>query len=146
MSTKRVKKTTLDNKIPNNNIQNTDQPQVNHKEDKDSEKYKIALKFINVILVNIGKEEVDDLVKFCGIDREDIIKEVNKKSFEEMEDELFKHFDKVKCGWYRRKVTKNYILTFLRCMCDILGLSFSYTEHKKQINKTVTSIMLYSIN
>ena len=113
--------------------------------DKKSDKYKMALKLINKILTNISKDEIDDLTKFVNIDREEIIKDVNKKSFEEMEDELFKYFDKVKSGWYRRKTTKNYILTFLRYMCNDIHLSLTYYELKKQNNKIVKSTMLYTI-
>ncbi len=63
----------------------------------------MALKFINEILKNIGKKEINDLTEFIGIDRLDIIKDINKETFERMEDKLFKYFDKVKCGWYQKK-------------------------------------------
>ena len=113
MSTKKNKDSTLDNKIStnsdNSNDQNTDQ---NKREDKDSNKYKIALQLINKILVNIGKEEIDDLTKFVNIDRDDIIKEVNKTSLEEMDKEIFVLFNKKKCGYYRK--TNTLVLNSLR--------------------------------
>lgn len=109
--------------IPKNNI------------NKNTDKYKITLKFINKILVNIGKEEIDDLTKFVNIDRADVIKEINIKTFEEMEVELLKYFDKYKFGWYRRSTTKQYILTFIREMCDDLGLLV-------HINKERISLLL----
>ncbi len=126
-----------------NNIENNI---INTKLDKDSEKYKVALKLINRILVNIGRDEVDDLTKFKDVNREDIIKDTNTISFMELQSELFKYFDKVKCGWYRRKTTKNYILTFIRYMCDDMGLNFEYHEYKKQNNKIVVSTVFYKIN
>ena len=49
---------------------------------KDSEKYKVALKLVNKILVNLGKDEITDLTDFKDIDREDIIKDVNKKALD----------------------------------------------------------------
>lgn len=112
---------------------------------KDGDKYKVALKFVNKILVNIGRVEVGELTDFKDVDREDIIKEVNKVSFSEMETELFEQFDKVKMGWYRRNIVNSYILTFLRNMCTDLGYSFTYHELKRQKNKIVKSEMLYSI-
>ena len=60
--------------------------------DTSGEKYKVALKFINKILVNLEKEEIDELTDFKDIDREDIIKDVNKETLKEMEGEIFKHF------------------------------------------------------
>ncbi len=151
MSSKKKVTSNLNNK---SNIENTPTEDIvsnetvhitNVKIDKDSEKYKVALKFVNKILVNIGKEEVAELIDFKDIDREDIIKEVNKESFREMENELFEQFDKVKMGWYRRNIVSSYILTFLRNMCTDLGYSFTYHELKKQKNKIVKSEMLYSI-
>lgn len=96
--------------------------------DPNIEKTKVALKFINVILANLNKPAITLLTEFAGIDREDIIKEVNKTSFDDMESELFDQFDKVKMGWYRRKKVNNYILTFLRNMCEDLNLEFAYEQ------------------
>ena len=152
MSTKKIKKSksSSKSKIKKQNIEeisivhkdNKDNKE--NKDNKDSEKYKVALKLINVILVNSGKETIDDLTKFKDIDKEDIIKEVNKKGFEDMEDELFKNFDKGKCGWYRRKRVDTYILHFMRCMCVDLGLSLEYVEQKKQQDNNTLTI-LYTI-
>lgn len=151
MSTKKVKKSTLDNKISTDNNQSDDQTidqlKVPHKEDKNSEKYKIALKFINVTLVNIGKDEVDDLTKFIGIDRDDIIKEVNKNSLDEMDKEIFALFNKKKCGYYRK--TNTLVLNCLRGMMKEIGYDFTYeqkdiynTINNKQFRKTC---LFYSI-
>lgn len=93
-----------------------------------TDKYKVALKFINMILANLGKPAITTLTEFTNIDREDIIKEVNKQSFDAMQGELFSYFDKVAMGWYRRNKVNNYILTFLRNMCDDLGLEFAYEQ------------------
>lgn len=103
--------------------------------DTKSNKYKISLEFVNKILENIGKSHIDDLTKFVNIDREDIIKEVNKQTFLSMEDKLFEVFDKTKCGWYRRNSTKNYILTFMRYMCNYLDLEF--TTSQKDITERI---------
>ena len=83
-------------------------------EDKNSDKYKVSLKLVNKILVNIGKEEIDELTKFVDIDREDIIKDVNMTTLTEMEGEVFQYFDKMKCGYYRK--TGSIVLNRLRGM------------------------------
>ena len=116
------------------------------KEDKDIDKYKVCLRLINKILVNIGKEEVDDLIKFKDIDRLDIIKDINRVDLEKLGPELFKYFDKAKFAWYRRRTTKFYNLSFLRYMCDNLGYQLNYYEFKIPQNGKVVSKMLYSIN
>ena len=116
--------------------------------DKNSDKYKVALKFINQILTNLGKEQVDDLTKFVDIDREDIIKDVNKKSLDGMAKELFKHFDKNKSGYYRK--TNAIVLNCLRNMMKELG--YSLVKKQKGISTKIDgktyerSHMIYSIN
>lgn len=116
------------------------------KEDKDSHKYKVCLILINKILVNCGKEEVDDLTKFKDIVRQDIIKDINRIELEKLESELFKHFSKTKFNWSRKDTTKTYVLSFIRYMCDDLGYKLNYYELKTQQNNSVTQKMYYSIN
>lgn len=109
------------------------------------DKYKIAIKLVNKILSNIGKKKINSLTDFKDIKREDIITESNKKTLEEEADELFKYFDKSAFGWYRRKTTKNYILTFLRKMCNDLGLSLKYEEKHFRTETVWMNSVRYSI-
>lgn len=113
--------------------------------DKTSDKYKIALQFINKILENLKKDKINDLTDFKNIDRDDIVLDINKKTFDEMQDELFKHFNKKNCGWYARKRKKEYILTFLRKMCKELGFIFSYIQQDISHGKLRKNTSLYSI-
>ena len=103
------------------------------KVDKNSEKYKLALKLVNMILVNIGKTEIDDLTKFVDIDRKDIIKDINKIEFEKMTNEIFKQYDKKQCGYYRK--TDTFILNCLRCMLKDIG--FNFEKQQKDITSTI---------
>ena len=105
---------------------------------KDSEKYKIALKFINKILISIEKNEIDDLTKFTDIDRKMLISAKTKEIFTDMQKELFVHFDKVKCGWYKRNKVQDYILTFLKCMCIEMGLSVK--SSKRDVKETIDGV------
>ena len=84
----------------------------NTKVDKNSDKYKVILKLVNKILINLDKKEITDLTGFIDIDREDIIKDENNKTLVEMEKEIFKFFDKRKTGYYRKSDT--LILNCLR--------------------------------
>ena len=93
---------------------------------KNTDKYKVALKFVNNILVNLEKDVIDDLTKFKDIDREDIIKDVNKKSLMDMEKELFAHFDKKKCGYYRK--TDAIVLNCLRGIIKEAGFKLSFEQ------------------
>jgi hypothetical protein len=122
------------------------QPITKKEIDKTTEKYKFVLKIINKILQNIGKNQIEDLINFVNIDRNDIIKNENNQFLFEMEKEIFKVFDRSKCGWYRRKTTKNYILTFLRYSCEEIGFEFTSTQKEKTDDRgNKRTHFLYSI-
>lgn len=93
--------------------------------DKTTEKYKIFLKFIS----EITNKTLKDVTEFIEIDREDIIKDDNKEKLNKREKELFKHFNKVKCGYYRK--TDNIVLNCLRGMCKELGLNLVMIKKNK---------------
>jgi hypothetical protein len=115
---------------------------------KNSDKYKVALKFINQILKNLNKTEITDLTEFKGISRLDIIKEENVKSMEDMYDEIFAKnaFDKKFLGYHRKKVIKNYILTVLRYMCIDLGLKIVITDKTIQRDLISKKYVMYTIS
>lgn len=94
----------------------------------DDSKRVIALKFINKILTNIGKDQIDDLTDFIDIDRDLIIKDKNKAIVDEMESEITKHFDKKKIGYYNRTKVKTIIITYLKGMIDHLNLIMESRE------------------
>jgi len=99
------------------------------KVDKDSDKYKVALKVLNKILTNDGKPEIDDVTKFVNIDREKIVTDVNRISIEEMENEIFEHFNKKGCGYFRK--TKYLVLNFVRGMIKELGYKMARSRKEK---------------
>jgi hypothetical protein len=111
--------------------------------DKTTEKYKLVLKFVNGLLKNIDGSEIDDLIKFKGIDREHIIKPENKQLLIDMETELFELFDKGKCGYYKK--TKNIVLNCLRGMCRDLGIILYSKQFTKTIKCKVTTKHFYGI-
>ena len=95
-------------------------------------RYIVLLKFINIILTNLGKTNINDLLQFKDVDREDIIKQINKDSLVSMYNELFEYFSKLTCKYYRRDKIDNYILTFLRSTCSEIG--FNFINKKKSIS------------
>jgi len=99
-------------------------------------KYIVVLKLLNVILTNIGKPNIDDITMFVDIDREDIIKEVNKESIIAMEDELFPLFNEKASGYHRK--TNNLVLNLLRNIVKDIGYELTYT--KKDVYKLINGI------
>ena len=87
--------------------------------DKNDPKYVIALQFLNHILTNNNKPQIQDILDFKDISRDEIIKQENLNKLNEMETELYKHFDKDKCGYYRK--TDNYAINFFRQMLKEMG-------------------------
>jgi hypothetical protein len=95
-----------------------------------SDKYILALKFVNQILTNIGKDQITELTQFVDINREDIINPKNLKTLDDMTEDLFVHFSKTKCGMYRR--TDTMVLNCLRGMMKQMGHTFRIKQ--KDVN------------
>lgn len=104
---------------------------VNNVVDKTSDKYKVTLKFINKILENIGKPCIDDLTDLKNIDRNEILVESNTKILEEMESEIWKHHEKIKCGAYHK--SDNRTLNVMRGLIRESDMKLCYS--KKEITE-----------
>lgn len=113
--------------------------------DMSTDKYKVVLSFINKILENLKKDKIHDLRDFKNIDRDDIISDINKKTFDDMKDIIFEHFSKQRCGWYERSKIKNYILSIIRRMCKDIGLMFKYVKKDISNGNYHKSHLFYSI-
>lgn len=102
-------------------------------EDSDYEdKYVVALKFVNKILENIGKEKIDKLEDF-EIDRDDLAKEANNQFVKEMNKEIFGPFDKNECKYYKRHQIGTYCVTLLRRMMKCIGYEMDIKKRNKSI-------------
>ena len=113
--------------------------------DKTTDKYKVLLKFVNKILVNVGKIPITDLREFKGIKREDLIKDITSEIYNNMETELFDCFDKKKCSWYNRKNVNYYVITFLRSATRNIGLHLKLHEKCTHKGKLIVKYTIYSI-
>ena len=92
---------------------------VNKIVDKNDPKYILAIQFLNHILINNNKPQIQDILEFKDITRDEIIKQENLNKLNEMETELYKHFSKMNCGYYRK--TDNYVINFFRQMLKEMG-------------------------
>ena len=115
--------------------------------DKNDIKYVLALEFLNHILTNNNKPQINDILNFKDISRDNIIKQENLDKLNEMETELYKHFSKMNCGYYRK--TENYVINFLRGMIKELGYKAVTTKKDKTVTIEGTnyrkSFMFYHI-
>lgn len=88
-------------------------------------KYQLVLSLANKILVNIGKTEIKELSEFNGVIRTDLITDSNLQIINDMEDELYKYFDKIKSGYYFKKDSStNYIVNCLRGITKQIDYKF----------------------
>lgn len=114
--------------------------------DKNSDKYKAVLNFVNKILKNLKKPEITDLLEFKNIDRLDIIKDINKQLLVDELETLIKPFDKKKANYYSAKEKNTYILSILRgTVKQITGLCFQANRKDVCVNRYRRTYMQYSI-
>jgi hypothetical protein len=141
------------NKIPKP-IDDDDDSDSNSNDDDDidpliEEKNTLILKYVNGLLRNAGKNEIDDLTEFKNIDRIDIISDVNVKYLGTMAKELFKLFDRNKCRYYP-KTAKSRPLNVLRGMIKDTG-TYNLVGYNTEISEIINGrrvrlpAMLYSI-
>jgi hypothetical protein len=115
--------------------------------DKNDPKYILALQFLNNILTNNNKPQIQDILEFKDITRDEIIKQENLNKLNEIETELYKHFSKMNCGYYRK--TDNYIINFFRGMLKEIGYKAVTIKKDRTITIEGTnyrkSFMIYHI-
>lgn len=96
--------------------------------DKTTEQYKVALKYVNIILKNCNKPEITALENFTKIPRKDILKQENIDALNNgLADEIFKYYDKTKLGFYR-KYAPTYPICVLKGMIKSLNLKFEQKQ------------------
>lgn len=110
------------------------------------EKYHVALKFVNNILVNSELEKITDLTNFVDVDRQLIIAKKNEDMLNSMLDEIYYYFGKRECQFGQKDKTKHYIVTILKNMCKQLTLSLNKKSKNVQKDGFVKSYILYTIS
>jgi hypothetical protein len=108
-------------------------------------KYAILLKFLNKLMVNMGKEQITDAVNFKHIKREELLIEKNEEVYTEMKDEIHNYFGKYNLKYTQKKIIKHYILTVLKSMCAELFLNLESKVVRKRVGKTGMTYMVYYI-
>jgi len=110
---------------------------------------KILLKFVNKILTNLGKPSISNLLNFVDVDRDDILNDVNKTIFDEMESEILEHFNKEKYLLSKKKSPKKFVLNFLKSACGESGYNLNYVKRDNTVlvdgRKYRRTLFLYSI-
>jgi hypothetical protein len=115
-----------------------------HKKQSTTVRYKLLMKILNIIVKNLNKKPILLANEFININRLDIIHPKNLAEFTLLIPEIFKHFDKTKCGYYNLN-TERVILNTIRSMCKIMKIRLipkQFNRAKQQ--KTVTSL-IYTI-
>lgn len=122
----------------------------NPKIDKNDGKYIITLQFLNALLTVLNKDNIDDIIMFKDIKRDDLLKPECNAVLEDYLEKLTKQFGKIKLRYRRRNNTKNYIITIIKCLSSICGYTFKSYNHQtvKKINTNefqCNNLILYSI-
>lgn len=96
----------------------------NPKIDKNSEKYKVTLEFLNAILKILGNNEINDITDFKDIRRDDLLKPECKKILDDYLEKIIEQFGKKKLCYSMRYNIETYILTIIRNIVTLCGYNF----------------------
>ena len=99
------------------------------------EKNEFILKYVNALLKNSGKEEIQDLTEFKNVNRLDIVSEENIQYVKTMMDEITNLFDKINWKYYQ-ETAKSRPLNVLRGM-----IKDNQTHQLIAINKEVSELL-----
>lgn len=116
--------------------------------DKTDVRYTILLKTLNSILKKMNMTEIDDILNFKDITRDELIKiDVYKDiiNTDELMKEIFDEYDKSKLKYYTRNKIKNYAVVFVRSMLQTCGYNLDFSTKRKETNKIVTITQYYHV-
>jgi len=129
-------------KMFNNTSVRIKEPKLKKKLNKDTEKYKVVLRYINKMLKEMDKEEVDDICMFKNIDRRELVKIDGNKVVDDSLNDILGVFNKKDIDYYRRNKKKHYFFSLLKFIVKIIGYRF---VNKEKSNSKEGKWMEYSI-
>ena len=158
---KNITKEITNNKIVNNQNHNQDKNTLEkgqfhtrkskcEKINSESEKYKVTLNFLNGLLKNMNKEEINDITQFKNIKREDLLKESCNQILNEHINNIIQQFGKSKIRYNMRNKRNCYVLSVIKYLVSFCGYNFvSNNISDYVIKNTMTydykSVVLYTI-
>ena len=116
--------------IQQNNVIN----QVANDEDIQKQKYDTFLCFINYVLKQLNKDEINSIDQFKNISRNELT-QVDLETDKIWTKWFFKTFDKKEFQHYSRGKKKNYILTIFRKGCMEVNMQFKLVKKTKMENR-----------
>lgn len=112
--------------------------------DKSSEKYKLVLKYVNMILEKNNVTCINDLTEFKEVNRKILTNESNKKVFEYLEDDIIELFGKTSIKYYAKE-KDNYIFNLTKYLCNSLNLKFKAIQRNKYNKGEIKKQIYYTI-
>lgn len=108
-------------KIYNNTSVRVKEPKNKKRLDKDDNKYKVVLQYINKLLKEIGKDEIDDICMFKNIDRRELVNIDGNKIVDDSLKDILNKFTKDEIGYYQKNSVKHYIINLLKHLLERIG-------------------------
>lgn len=94
---------------------------------KSERKYKLLLKFLNSLLLELKKGKIDDVLKFKNINRKSIIEIDSDKLVKSHINEIVLEYGKTGINYSKMGKTNLYILILIRRMCKVCGYKLEST-------------------
>lgn len=97
----------------------------------------IFLDFLNSILKINKKDEILKVEEFKNIEKSEIIKIENDPNYEELVNTISNNFDKKILSFYQKDKIKNYSITLLKSMGEILNYNVISIPKRRTIDKKI---------
>jgi hypothetical protein len=106
---------------------------------------KLVLKFFNKVLKLIEMDEIKTLTDFKDVDRKKLINPKINDIIEEMHPKFKELLENVKKTYYKKEITKEFNLVYMRALCKGIDMKFSVRKITRSKNSYLTTYSLYSI-
>lgn len=117
----------------------------NIKIDKNSDKYKITLEFLNALVIAIGKPAINNITQFKDILRSDLMKPQCENVLNEHIGKIIEIFGKSVIRYNTRSKSKCYLLTVIKYLSSLCGYKFqSKNVHNKSKKNNIYVATLHT--
>ena len=109
---------------------------IKDKIDKNSDKYKIVMEFLNALLKTLNKQAINDITEFKYIKRDEIIKKECENVLPGYLDRIIDIFGKYAIRYSMRTKIQHYHLSVIKYLVSHCGYNFSSNyQYKSMENK-----------
>lgn len=115
------------------------------KVDNNSGEYKVTVSFLNGLLKQMKKQEINDIIQFKNIQRSELMKPEYEQILNNHIDNIIEQFGKTKIRYNMRNQFDYYVITVIKYLTKLCGYEFM-SHNFKNYDRTENNAHIYNLN